>query len=95
MKRININRLIEGNGLTLERRLLGMEFIRQNDGNYIIKGSNNIIVSEKEKKELERDELVIKDIESPCAKDITPKLTKKKKEIKKLDDIKETSTTLE
>lgn len=87
MKQINIERLIEGNGLTLERKLFGMEFIKQNDGNYIIKGSNNIIVSEKEKKELERDELVIQDIRSGCAKNITPKLTKKKKEIKDLEDI--------
>ena len=92
MKRINLNKLVEGNGLTLERRMLGMEFIKQNDGNYIIKDSNNIIVSEKEKKELERDELVIEDIKSECAKDITPKLTKINKEIN--ENIKETKSTM-
>ena len=91
MKRINLNKLVEGNGLTLERRMLGMEFIRQNDGNYIIKGSNNIIVSEKEKKQIERDELVLKDIDCGCAKEITPKLTKLNKEIN--EDIKETKST--
>ena len=91
MKQINLNKLVEGNGLTLERRMLGMEFIRQNDGNYIIKGSNNIIVSEKEKKQIERDELVLKDIDCGCAKEITPKLTKLNKEIN--EDIKETKST--
>lgn len=91
MKRINLNKLVEGNGLTLERRMLGMEFIKQNDGNYIIKGSNNIIVSEKEKKQIERDELVLKDIDCGCAKEITPKLTKLNKEIN--EDIKETKPT--
>lgn len=91
MKQINLNKLVEENGLTLERSMLGMEFIKQNDGNYIIKDSNNIIVSEKEKKELERDELIIEDITSECAKHITPKLTKVNKEIN--EDIKKTKST--
>ncbi len=89
MKQINIERLIEGNGLTLERRLLGMEFIKMGD-KYLIKDSNGIIVDEKEKKQLEANELVFEDIKADCAKDITPKLTKKKKEIKELEDIEET-----
>ena len=89
MKKINIERLIEGNGLTLERRLLGMEFIKMGD-KYLIKDSNGIIVDEKEKKQLETNELVFEDIKADCAKDITPKLTKKKKEIKELEDIEET-----
>lgn len=91
MKQIDLNKLVEGNGLTLERSMLGMRFIKQNDGNYIIEGSNNIIVSEKEKKELERDELIIEDITSECAKHITPKLTKVNKEIN--EDIKKTKST--
>ena len=89
MKKINIKRLVEGNGLTLERRLLGMEFIQMGD-KYLIKNSNGIIVDEKEKKQLEAKELVIEDIKADCAKHITPKLTKKKKEIEELEDIEET-----
>lgn len=89
MKKINIKRLVEENGLTLERRLLGMEFIKMGD-KYLIKNSNGIIVDEKEKKQLEQKELVIEDIKADCAKHITPKLTKKKKEIEELEDIEET-----
>lgn len=89
MKKINIKRLVEGNGLTLERRLLGMEFIKMGD-KYLIKNSNGIIVDEKEKKQLEANELIIEDIKADCAKHITPKLTKKKKEIEELEDIEET-----
>lgn len=92
MKQINIDRLVMGNGLTLERRLLGMEFIKVGD-KYMIKGSNGIIVDEKEKAKLERDELVIEDIKADCAKNITPKLIKKQKEVKELEDIKETKPT--
>ena len=88
MKQIDINKLVEENGLTLERRLFDMEFIKVGD-KYLIKDSNGIIVDEKEKKQLETKELVIKDIESDCAKDITPKLSKKKKEIEELENIEE------
>lgn len=94
MKQINIERLIEGNGLSLERRLFDMEFIKVGD-KYLIKGSNGIIVDEKEKNKLETKELVIQDIESKCAKDITPKLTKKKKELEELENIEETKPTTE
>jgi len=88
MKKINIERLIEGNGLTLERRMLGMEFIKVGD-KYLIKDSNGIIVDEKEKKQLEVKELVIEDVKADCAKHITPKLTKKKKELEELENIEE------
>lgn len=94
MKKINLNKLIEENGLTYERRMLGMEFIKTGD-NYLIKDSNGIIVSEKEKKQLEANELVIEDIKADCAKDITPKLSKKKKEIEELENIEETKPTKE
>ena len=71
-----------------------MEFIKTGD-NYLIKDSNGIIVSEKEKKQLEANELVIEDIKADCAKDITPKLSKKKKEIEELENIEETKPTKE
>ena len=89
MKKINLNRLIEGNGLTLERRLFNMEFIKRPDGNYIIKDSG-MVVSEKEKLQMENKELVIKDISSTCAKEITKEISKNKKKIEELEDIKET-----
>lgn len=85
MKQINLNRLIEENGLTLERSILGMEFIKRKDGNYIIKDSG-YVVSEKEKLQMENKELVIKDISSTCAKDITKKISKNKKRIKEIEE---------
>lgn len=41
-----------------------MEFIKISNDRYMIKNSNNIIVSEEEKLKLEKRELVIKDIQS-------------------------------
>ncbi len=73
--------------------ILGMEFIKQKDGNYMIKDSNGRVVSEKEKLQLENNELVIKDIEcKTCVKDITKKISNNKKRIKEIDneDIEET-----
>lgn len=85
MKKININKLIYDNGLTLERSLLGMEFIQRNDGNYIIKDSG-YVVSEKEKLQMENKELVVKDISSTCAKKITQEISKNKKRIKEIEE---------
>lgn len=72
-----------------ERRLLGMKFIKRPDGNYIIKDSG-FVVSEKEKLQMENNELVVKDISSTCAKNITKKISKNKKRIKEIEDIEET-----
>ena len=77
-----------------ERRLLGMEFIKRPDGNYIIKDSG-FVVSEKEKLQMENKELVIKDISSTCAKNITKKISKNKKRIKEIEDIEETKSVEE
>lgn len=41
-----------------------MEFIKLREDRYLIKDSNGLIVSEKEKLKLEKKELIIKDIES-------------------------------
>jgi hypothetical protein len=71
---------------TERKELLGMEFIKLNNGNYMIKNSNGRIVSEKEKLQLENKELVIEDIKSECAKDITKKISKNKKRIKEIDE---------
>lgn len=91
MKQINITKMMRDNDLDNfeERRLLGMEFIKRPDGNYIIKDSG-FVVSEKEKLQMENKELVIKDISSTCAKNITKKISKNKKRIKEIEDIEET-----
>lgn len=58
-----------------------MEFIKVGK-NYMIKGSNGRIVSEKEKLELENKDLIIKDITSnECQGKTTQKITKNKKKI--------------
>ena len=87
--------MIYDNDLYSQERIgiLGMEFIKQKDGNYLIKDSNSVVVSEKEKLQLENNELVIKDIEcKTCVKDITKKISNNKKRIKEIEneDIEET-----
>lgn len=91
MKQINITKMMRDNDLDNfeERKILGMEFIKRPDGNYIIKDSG-FVVSEKEKLQMENKELVIKDISSTCAKNITKKISKNKKRIKEIEDIEET-----
>ena len=82
-----------------------MEFIKIGK-NYMIKDSNGRIVSEKEKLQLENNELILNDIKSNnCQEKTTKKISKNKKKIKKLekddntevtdDIIKETDTTKE
>lgn len=98
MKQINLSRMMINNGMDIDRKeLLGMEFIRLNDGNFLIKDSNGYVVSEKEKLQLENNELVLKDIGCSCAKEITKQISKNKKRIKELEDedIKETKPTKE
>lgn len=98
MKKIDIKQMLKDNNLDYkeEMEMLGMEFIKMYDGNYMIKNSNGRIVSEQEKIKLENRELIIKDVESNrCQKDTTKKLTENKKKLEKLNDssIKKTSTT--
>lgn len=62
-----------------------MEFIKVGK-NYMIKGSNGRIVSEKEKLQLENKELVLKDITSNnCQEKATKKIAKNKKRIKEIE----------
>ena len=62
-----------------------MEFIKVGK-NYMIKNSNGRIVSEKEKLELENEELIIKDFKSnECQGKTTRKIAKNKKRIKEID----------
>ena len=88
MKQININDFIIKNDLNTTKRLevLGMEFIKVGD-KYMLKGSNGIIVDEKEKLQLENNEMVIKDFESnKCQQETTKKISKNKKRIEELDN---------
>ena len=96
MKKININDFIYNNDLYYKDRLevLGMEFIKVGK-NYMLKDSNGIIVDEKEKLQLENNELVIEDIECNCAKEITKKISKNNKRIKEIENIEETKPTKE
>lgn len=86
MKQININDFIIKNDLNITERLevLGMEFIKVGD-KYMLKGSNGIIIDEKEKLKMENNEMVIKDFTSnKCQQETTKKISKNKKRIKEI-----------
>jgi len=86
MKQINIDDFIKKNDLNITERLevLGMEFIKVGD-KYMLKGSNGIIVDEKEKLKMENNEMVIKDFTSnKCQQETTKKISKNKKRIKEI-----------
>lgn len=72
-----------------------MEFVKVRNG-YLIKGSNGRVISEKEKLELENNELVLKDIKGcECQGKTTKKISKNKKRIKEIEkeeEIKEDNT---
>lgn len=102
MKKIDITKMIQENNFgDIDRReILGMEFIKQTNGTYIIKNSNGRVVSEKQKIQLENKELVLEDIKKDCAKDITKKISKNKKRLKEIEEkenvvLKETNSTVE
>lgn len=100
MKQIDFNKMIKENDLNYQERMeiLGMEFIKQTDGNYLIKNSNGVVVNEKEKIKLENNELILKDFSSnKCQEETTKKISKNKKKLKEVEDgnIKETSSTME
>lgn len=63
-----------------------MEFIKIGKDKYLIKSSNGRLVSEKEKLEIENNELVIKDFKSnECQGKTTQKIKKNKKKIKEIE----------
>ena len=80
--------MIDNSFNDLDRKeILGMEFIRQTDGNYLIKNSNGKVVSEKEKIMIENNELVLKDFSSnKCQEETTKKISKNKKKMEVLDE---------
>lgn len=96
MKQINLTQMLKANDWdnVEERRILGMEFIKRPDGNYIVKDSG-FVVSEKEMLKMQNEELVIKDISATCAKEITKEVSKNKKRIKEIETVEETEPTKE
>lgn len=81
-----------------------MEFIQLSKDRYMIKGSNNYIVSKEEKLKLEKKELALKDIKGcECQAETTKKIKKIDEKLGKIknakstkpDVIKETTTTTE
>ena len=70
-----------------------MEFVKIGK-NYMIKDSNGRIVSEKEKLQLENNELILNDIKSNnCQEKTTKKISKNKKKIKELEKDDNTEVT--
>ena len=68
--------------------MLGMEFIKLNDGNYLINNSNGRIVSEKEKLQLEKGELIFQDFKSnKCQKETKQKIEEIDKELKEVEEV--------
>lgn len=92
MKQINFDNLNERNEFSLSNFLQGginMEFIKKGN-NYLIKDSGGRIVSEEEKLQLEKNELILEDLKSNgCQGKTTKKITKINKKIKQLDDTKQ------
>lgn len=63
-----------------------MEFIKVGKDKWLIKASNGRLISEKEKLQLENEELIIKDFKSnECQGKTTKKIAKNKKKIKELE----------
>lgn len=89
MKKINIDKLYESNDHTVESLVKGvnnMEFVKYGD-KWLIKDTPGIVVSDKEKLQLEKKELVLKDIEGcECQKETTKKISKINKKIKEIDN---------
>ena len=94
MKKINIAKMLISNGIDIDRKeLLGMEFIRLNDGNFLVNNSNGLIVSNEERLKMEKGELIIKDVSSNnCQKDTKEKIEEIDKELEEIknDNIKKT-----
>ena len=89
MKQIDWENISKKNDYAIDQfieRGVDMEFIKYGD-KYLIKGSNGFIVDEKEKLQLEKGELILKDIEGcNCQAETTKKISKINKRLKEIDD---------
>lgn len=71
-----------------------MEFIELDKNRYMVKDSNNLVVSKEEKLKLEKKDLIIKDITSnECQGETTQKIEEIDKELGNGSPIKETKKT--
>ena len=87
MKKINFENLNERNDYQIGKLIGGlkMEFIKYGD-KYLVKNSGGKVVSEKEKLQIEKNELVFKDITSnSCQGETTKKIKKIDKKIKEVE----------
>lgn len=96
MKKIDIENLSLKNEYELDefiKGVVGMQFIKYGE-NYIIKGSNGKVISEKEKLELEKNNIIEEDC--GCKVEKIKKVSKINKKLKEVvdDTIEETSTTI-
>ena len=97
MKKINFENLNERNDYQIGKLIGGveMEFIKYGD-KYLIKNSGGKVVSEEEKLQLEKKELVIKDITSnTCQEKTTKKIKKINKKIKEAEEKKTDAEVIE
>jgi hypothetical protein len=101
MKRINFETLSKRNDHTIDDFLKGgidMEFIEIGKGKFLVRNSNGLVVDEKERLEMEKKGLIIKDIKSDtCQKETTKKISKINKKLKEVevnDTIEEADTTI-
>ena len=98
MKQIDFENIIEKNDYLISdfiERGVNMEFIKKGE-NYLIKDSGGRIVSEKEKLQLEKNELILEDLKSNgCQGKTTKKINKINKKMKATNDsITETDKTV-
>lgn len=103
-KRIDLETISERNDYAVDRFMEGglkLEFIDIGRGKFLVRNSNGMIVNEKERLEMEKEGLIIKDIKSDtCQKETTKKVSKINKRLKEIkeaetnDTIEETDTTI-
>lgn len=90
-KKINFEDLSLKNDYAIDNFIkeggISMEFIDIGRGKFLVRNSNGIIVNEKERLEMEKQGLVIKDIDSDtCVKETTKKISKINKRIKEIEE---------
>lgn len=92
-KRIDLETISERNDYSVDRFMEGglkMEFIDIGRGKFLVRNSNGLIVNEKERLEMEKEGLIIKDIKSDtCQKETTKKVSKINKRLKEIEENKE------
>lgn len=97
-KRINFEDLSIRNDYAIDNFMEGginMEFIDIGRGKFLVRNSNGLIVNEKERLEMEKKGLIIKDIESDtCQKETTKKVSKINKRLKEIKEV-DTNDTIE